>query len=37
MWAHVGSKMEKKAIFIPATSIPIQMFLKEKFLRAIVF
>ena len=34
---YVGSKMTKKAIFIPATSLPTQFSLKEKFLRAIVF
>ena len=30
-------KNDKKAIFIPATSLPTQFSLKEKFLRAIVF
>ena len=34
MWAHVGSKMIKKAIFIPATPLPTQFSLEEKFLRA---
>ena len=37
IWAHVGSKMAKKFIFMPAISLLIQFFLKEKFLRALVF
>ena len=33
----LGQKWKKKAMFIPATSLPTQFSLKEKFLRAIVF
>ena len=36
MWVHIGPKMAKKAIFIIATSLPTQFFLKSKLLTAIV-
>ena len=36
MWVQLGSKMAKKVIFIPATSLPTNFSLKTKFLTAIV-
>ena len=34
MWVQVGSKMAKRAIFILATSLPMQFFSKNKVLNS---
>ena len=36
MWVKLGSKTEKKVVFIPPTLLPTQFSLKTKFLTVIV-